>query len=449
MGFFLDSGGAGTLPWNVYSGMKENRIPVKPFAHAERPEAAREVRRRKPGGMSLVEVMLTSAIAVVVFGILYGVFVTTNHTFVTQSSISNTRLKIQRTLDMATEDLHEGDLDLAWRVYPINEKGWSLVEMALNYHGIALVSFRDPGTGKYVIGTNGKPDPQETIVFLPLKDPVAGVVVRRFRFGAGSVPDNPENWTPEIKVNGDTIELQYKKGGAQAWPQPKRVRRTDGPVLVKKLKKMHFYKPKDVRGSTGFQLAAPAPGSGTSDRFNSDLQFSSLPGTLPPVPLNNDNNLVPSWALNGNTLEVKNNNELTLNTGTYVFDAVKIKNNARLNTSGDVVIWTTSGDFKIENHARLNNTGGSLKIYALNKFKAKNNSSLSGPMQIYVMGDYKFWNTASGSNKLVSVNMSGSGSVFYPDAWIVSITAEADVSTGGTTEINLSTMILPRNEAGN
>jgi hypothetical protein len=188
----------------------------------------------------MLEVMIASAISVIVLMILYGLFVTSSDSYVIHTKHRSAHFDAQKALNMIVRDLKEAKQKYAW-TSPVTGE-FTSVELT-QLPAVVFLSARHVTSMDYIVDASLMPIWQKTVAYVPLRDPTGQVNLYRFTWTTGAVPPDPLNSTAVITADANNIHLQYMSGGAPVFATPIALARGLGVRQLEGLKVLYVNNP--------------------------------------------------------------------------------------------------------------------------------------------------------------------------------------------------------------
>jgi hypothetical protein len=158
-------------------------------------------------GLSLVEVLVASAILIVVVIVITGLFGTTDEAYRTETPLREAQVRCQAAVDAIAREIQEGSGSLCWAVSVQGESLPAGADRAL------LFASARGADGNFVrLATTLEPVWQRAIAYIPLRAPDATVSLYRFDFGVGSLPGGFTGVAPRIVASASAVSIEWRDG---------------------------------------------------------------------------------------------------------------------------------------------------------------------------------------------------------------------------------------------
>ncbi len=164
-------------------------------------------------GLSLIEVVIAAAILVVVILIITSLFFTTDTAYRTEVPIRDAQVKCQKLVDEIAKEISEGSTSMVWTTQVTTELPALPTDVD---DALVFLSARDPATGNFVTdSTTMQPVWQKAVAYVPLRNAQGEVEIRRFDFGATSLPSPVTGNTPLISTTSANVVLDWAPTSVQ------------------------------------------------------------------------------------------------------------------------------------------------------------------------------------------------------------------------------------------
>jgi hypothetical protein len=201
--------------------------------------------------MSLLEVVLASALLIVVVLVITGLVHTTDRAYLTEIPLRERQVRCQAVVDSISQQLHEARGSWVWLAPVLDEPLPAPLSRALLF-----ASARD-ADGRFAShGVTLEPCAQKYIACVPLNRHGSTALVRYTFDTLGPALMTSEPQVPRISASASTIRLQwvYASGGSPV--QEVSCPRESGVVLLADLERFSVSNPKLTAGTEDdFQLA--------------------------------------------------------------------------------------------------------------------------------------------------------------------------------------------------